>query len=268
MIGHNPKANQHSENFRADDCQDVAALLRELPRVAAPTDFNASLKARIATAKAADNEFAGVTALVKGLPRVVAPADFDFKLRARIAQAKAEQQKSSAGWFAEWFGRTFSWMQASAALAAVAMVVSVVSFGVLRSDNIEDSTASTTIAKAADLVQSVVPTDLTQASPEPRPKTIQSPATDSLSNVSVKTRTIKYAPRPTTSMITTGERKVIGVETPVPSTLVATKVMIKHQSGQSRMVNLSEYNLGLQTAHLRSTPATPRSVETAMANIY
>ncbi len=253
MIGHNPKANHLSDDF-----QDVAALLRELPRVAAPTDFNASLQARIAAATAEANEFAGVTALVKELPHVAAPADFDFKLRARLAQAKAEQQKSAAGWFAEWFGRTFSWVQTSAAMAAVALVVSVISFGVLRSDKEVNTTAPTTIAKSFD------PTDQVPSSSEPQPTTIQPPATDSPSKTSLRPRTIKYAPRPTTSVIALAERKE-----PLPTApMVATKVMIKHQSGAARMVNLSEYNLGLQTAHFRSTPATPRIVETAVANIY
>lgn len=261
MIGYNPKANQ--PDLLADDFQDVAALLRELPRVAAPTDFNASLKARIASAKAEAHEFAGVTALVKELPRVAAPADFDFKLRARIAQAKAEQQKASAGWFAEWFGRTFSWAQASAAMAAVAIVVSVVSFGVLRSDTNVNPTAPTTIAKTFDPTPSVVPTDQISVKPE-----AQASATDSLPSASVQPRTIKYGPRPTTSVIPPGDRKVMIVNTPAPSTLMATKVMIKHQSGEARMVNLSEYNLGLQTAHLRSTPTAPRTVETAAVNIY
>ncbi len=260
MIGHNPKANQQ-------EFEDVTALLRELPRVAVPTDFNASLKARIAAAKAEANEFAGVTALVKELPRVAAPADFDFKLRARIAQAKAEQQKTSAGWFAEWFGRTFSWAQASAAMAAVAIVVSVVSFGILRSGKDASTTGSTTIARAVNPTPSAQPAQEPTATKETQP-IVNPPQTFNMrANASVRPKTVNAVNRPTTSAIITGEQRVVPA-TAVPATLVATKVMIKHRSGEARMVNLSEYNLGLQTAHLRSTPVTPRTEQTAMANIY
>ena len=270
MIGHNPKANHQSEDFLADDFQDVAALLRELPRVAAPTDFNASLKARLAIARAEVNEFAGVTALVKELPRVAAPADFDFKLRARIAQAKAEQQQSSAGWFAALFGRTFSWVQASAALAAVAIVVSVVSFGVLRGENLIAPAGSTTIASNVD--PSPVASTSTQvpAASQSQIPGMTNAQPGALANVTVKPKTIRYAPQTSSHQsIGTGSRNGNSDLPPTPpSSMVATKVMIKHQSGEARMVNLSEYNLGLQTAHLRSTPATPRSVETAAVNIY
>ncbi len=265
MIGHNPKANQPSDNFQADDFQDVAALLRELPRVAAPMDFNASLKARIAAAKVDAYEFAGVMALVRELPRVAAPADFDFKLRARIAQAKAEQQKASTGWFAALFGRSFSWVQASAALAAVAVVVSIVSLGVLRGEKPTETAAPSEVAQGFNPPPSVAPTQ-PLISNKPQPKTIAPQPVNLRATATIK-------PSPSNS----GNR-VIKVPAPsvdrflpappAPSTLVATKVMIKHQSGEARMVNLSEYNLGLQTAHLRSTPAAPRTVVEAAVNIY
>ena len=265
MIGHNPKANQL--DFLADDFQEVAALLRELPRVAAPMDFNASLKARIAAATVEASEFAGVTALVKELPRVAAPADFDFKLRARIAQAKAEQQKSSAGWLAGLFGRTFSWVQASAAMAAVAIVVSVVTFGVLRSDIEVNPTAPATVAQGFNPTPSLAPTQQPTMSNDPQPTAIQPPASD-LRVPAGRPRTIKSGTRLTTSVVIPDVRMERLPARGDDAGLVASKVMIKHQSGEARMVNLSEYNLGLQTAHLRSTPTAPRTVETAAVNIY
>ncbi len=261
MIGHNPKANQ-------PDFEDVTALLRELPRVAVPTDFNASLKARIAAAKAESHEFAGVTALVKELPRVAAPADFDFKLRARIAQAKAEQQNVSGGWFAEWFGRTFSWVQASAALAAVAIVVSVVSFGVLRGEKPIETAAPTEVAQGFNPTPSVAPTMPQIVTDDPQPKVIAPQPISVRANAGGKPNRIHTGNHPTNPTINSGDRNTLVAAAPAPSTMVATKVMIKHQSGEARMVNLSEYNLGLQTAHLRSTPATSRTVETAAVNIY
>jgi hypothetical protein len=46
-------------------------------------------------------------------------------------------------------------------------------------------------------------------------------------------------------------------------------VIIKHRSGEARVVNLSEYNLGLQTASVRATPITTTNKEAALAaNIF
>ena len=272
MIGHNPKANG-----QIDELPEITALLRELPRVSAPTDFNASLQARLAAAKAAAkveaDEFAGVTALMIELPRVAAPPDFDFKLRARIAQAKAAEQETSAGWFARLFGRSFSWLQASAAMAAVAIVVSAVTFGVLRSDdNINSSSGQITVAKAIDPAPTVAPpTDATTTETLMPGESNALPATvnNASTPTSIKTQPIKHVNR----LVTTGSGSSVLPRRPAPPAemagVVATKVMIKSRTGEARMVNLSEYNLGLQTAHLRSTPkaATNRN-DAAMANIF
>jgi hypothetical protein len=265
MIGHNPKANKNPDDLLANDFADVSALLRELPRVAVPTDFNASLKARISAAKAEAQEFAGVTALVKELPHVTAPADFDFKLRARIARAKAEQQNASAGWFADLFGRTFSWVQASAALAAVAIVVSVASFGVLHSDKPVETPAPADVAQGFTPMPSVAPTIPQIITDAPQPKAIAPQPISVRAGATVKTPRINSGNRVTNATPIVGEQKMMVATASIPSTSAATKVMIKHQSGEARMVNLSEYNLGLQTAHLRSAPATP---QTAAVNIY
>ena len=256
MNGHNPKANRQSDDF-----QDVLALLKELPRVSAPADFNASLKARIAAAKIEANEFADITALVKELPRVSAPSDFDFKLRARIAQAKAQQHKSSTGWFAELFGQTFSWLQAGTAMAAVAIVVSIVTFGVLRSDPSIDTPTPTNVAQVAAPTPQIASTAQTPMSVEPKASSSQSQLNTVISTAPLKTRSIKSASHSSTP-VTVPNTPAAGAE------IATSKVMIKHQSGEARMVNLSEYNLGLQTAHLRSAQTKTASVETAMANIY
>ncbi|HEX4946585.1 MAG TPA: hypothetical protein VFZ34_07985 [Blastocatellia bacterium] len=264
MIGHNPKTKHE-----ADDLQDITALLRELPRVSAPADFNASLKARLATARAEASEFASVTALVKDLPRVAAPADFDFKLRARIAQAKAEQQDSAvgAGWLAVLFGRSFSWAQAGVAIAAVALVVSVFTFNVLRSvdpvnTTVQTNVAQTTIPETPSAATTTTDANVAAAPTRPIPAPVRSFGTD----VAIKSRTIRYtAPAPPHAV------PAPSAAAPETAGLVATKVMIKHRSGEARMVNLSEYNLGLQTAQIRPTPAkaNPNTVETAaVTNIY
>ena len=266
MIGHNPKANG-----QIDELPEITALLRELPRVSAPTDFNASLQARLATAKAAAqeeaDEFAGVTTLLKELPRVSAPSDFDFKLRARIAQAKAEQQEASTGWLAQLFGRSFSWVQASAAMAAVAIVVSVVTFGVLRSnENVNPSGSPNTIARIVDPTPTVAPTP--DVSMPVEPKASSHSTNVSLTNTGIKPKSLNHGSRSGAAAVIHPVQPAspsVPVET---AKMVATKVMIKSRSGEARMVNLSEYNLGLQTAHLRSTPKAVTTPSEPMANIY
>jgi hypothetical protein len=263
MIGHNPKANAPT-----DELPEIAALLSELPRVSAPTDFNASLQARLASAKAEAHEFAGVTALLKELPRVAAPSDFDFKLRARIAQAKATQQEVAVGWFAKLFGGSFSWGQTAAAMAAVAIVVSVVMVGVLRNDQSPASVGDpTTVAQAVDPTPSVAPTAETSMSVEQKSPALST--NDSTATTTFKAKTIRYGNRPTSPVsvpVALPEHKSARIET---AGVVTTKVMIKSRSGEARMVNLSEYNLGLQTAQLRAMPkAATNPSESAMANIY
>jgi hypothetical protein len=62
------------------------------------------------------------------------------------------------------------------------------------------------------------------------------------------------------------------VEPPQPTdaNLAGTRtVIIKHRSGEARVVNLSEYNLGLQTANLRATPkGSANKEQTFAANIF
>lgn len=260
MIGQNPKTSLHQDDM-ADDLSDITALLQSLPRVAVPMDFNASLKARIAVATAAEKEFAPVTAMIKELPRVAAPADFDFRLRARIAQAKAEQEKVAGGWLSDLFGQSFSWLQASAAMAAVALVVSVVTWGTLRSNN------------------SVAPTDkdiATAKAPVQAPTVIDAPvATKQVVAPSETSRPIAV-----NTAATPKAAKVIRTVMPTPvspaeklpeiASAEPRTVIIKDRRGEERRVYISEYNLGLQTASLRTAAASqPKPAETILsANIY
>lgn len=251
MKGYNPLPNKNS-----DDLQGVLSLLRDLPRVNAPADFNASLKARLAVAKAEASEFADISALVKDLPRVAAPTDFDFKLRARIAQAKADQQKP--GWFAELFGRTFSWVQAGAVMAAVALVVSVVTFNVMKGGNLPQ-TGNDANSQIASGPLGISPTPanmqprkelpkITNLAPEMTAKNIAAPPTPKVRIIRASTTTIR-------------EPKGSGVS-PVlvpnlPEQVAMGTVMIKHaQSGEARMINVAQVSYG-------------RSVktQTAMANV-
>jgi uncharacterized protein (DUF58 family) len=74
------------------------------------------------------DETDSLLALLKAQPRVEAPADFDFRLRARIARAEAEKASpvgAIQGIWERFLAQTFSWKQATAAMAAVAVVISV-----------------------------------------------------------------------------------------------------------------------------------------------
>lgn len=251
MKGYNPLPNKNS-----DDLQGILSLLRDLPRVDAPADFNASLKARLAVAKAEASEFADISALVKDLPRVAAPADFDFKLRARIAQAKAGQQ--NPGWFAELFGRTFSWLQAGAVMAAVALVVSVVTFNVMKGGNLPQAGIAQPTQIASGTL-SISPTPANMQTREELPKASNSVPEMTAKNIAAPpTPKVRIIPASTT---TPRESKVSGIaSTPVPNIpeqVAMGTVMIKHaQSGEARMINVAQVSYG-------------RSVktQTAMANV-
>jgi hypothetical protein len=75
-------------------------------------------------------------ALMNDVPRVEVPGDFDFRLRARIAQAKAAQSPSNGrGILNRFWGQSFSWAQASAAMAAVALLVSFGTYFAVRNNS-------------------------------------------------------------------------------------------------------------------------------------
>ena len=245
---------------------DVTSLIQELPRVAAPANFNAQLMARLATAKAEAEEFAGITALMQELPRVSAPNDFDFKLRARLAQAKSAEQKTATNWLSELFGRGFSWAQASAAMTAVAVMVAAITFGVMRSNESSGTGVATQTANNVQSVETVVPAPRTVD--ESRNAEVTQREAASFSTAVPKARTIRYTahvPTPSQPVATS-----IREDVPSPAPVVATKVMIKHQNGEARMVYPAEYNLGLQTAHYRpaAPKASPNSNELVATNIY
>ena len=266
MIGHNPKTSQN----QSDDFRDIVALMKELPQVSAPKNFNASLQARLAAAKAEASEFADITSLIKELPRVAVPADFDFKLRARLAHAKAEQHKTSAGWLSELFGLSFSWTQAGMAMAVVAVAVSIVAFGILRSNNsIQPTNDKVAIANSTQPVIPVANSPLSQTpinQIEVKKPEQQMVAIKNTPVGSPKVKVSQAAHTPTTLL--TIPEKAIAAPEPKEERMMATRtVIIKHRSGEARVVNLSEYNLGLQTASLRTTSVS-KSETTLASNIY
>ncbi len=265
MSGHNPKMN-----YQSDEHQDVAALLRGLPQVAAPMNFDAMLKARIAQAKV--EQKADVTALLQELPRVAAPSDFDFKLRARIAQAKSEKV-SLLGWFSEVFGRTFSWAQAGAAMAAVALFVGAMTFQMMKP--VDNPTGAQ--AKAGAVV--VIP-----PTPADSSKSAQISGNLGTGNIAVASTTNRIArlnsipvkftpappkpkdPRPKTNNLA-AEESIAPVA--VHEDLIASNtVLIKHSSGETRVVKVAEVSFGLQSASFRSNSLRgAQNVEIASAQV-
>ena len=273
MSGHNP-----NKNYQADEHQDVAALLRGLPQVAAPTNFDLMLKARIAQAKL--EQKADVSALLQELPRVAAPSDFDFKLRARIAQAKSKEEKTSPlGWFSEVFGRTFSWAQAGAAMAAVALFVGAMTFqmmkpvsnptgmqqavvaGVSITPSVVSTPNNSTGSEKIDVPVGQVST-LVASTKNRAPKV--SPIQVKLTSPNPKTQD----PKPKTNNFTVTEKN-----SPVPpeirdEVIAANTVLIKHSSGETRMVRVAEVSFGLQSANLRAaSPREAQNVEIASAQV-
>ena len=273
MSGHNP-----NKNYQADEHQDVAALLRGLPQVAAPTNFDMMLKARIAQTKL--EQKADVSALLQELPRVAAPSDFDFKLRARIAQAKSKEEKASPlGWFSEVFGRTFSWAQAGAAMAAVALFVGAMTFQMMKPVSNPTGMQQAVVAEVS-ITPSVVSTPnnstglekidapvgqvstLVALTKNHAPKV--SPIQVKLPSPNPKTQ----EPKPKTNNFTVIEKNL-----PVPpeihdQVIAANTVLIKHSSGETRMVRVAEVSFGLQSANLRAaSPREAQNVEIASAQV-
>ena len=83
-------------------------------------------------------EMSSLFALLQAQPRVEAPADFDFKLRARIARAEAARRETAGSplqWLEKLWAGSFSWAQATAAMAAIAMIVSLSTYQIYRNSD-------------------------------------------------------------------------------------------------------------------------------------
>ena len=71
------------------------------------------------------DETASLTRLLWEQPRVEAPPDFEFRLRARMLRAQAAPAITPRGFLWKILPGTFSWGQTGAAVAALALVVTV-----------------------------------------------------------------------------------------------------------------------------------------------
>jgi hypothetical protein len=106
----------------SDETAVLLTLLGAQPRFEAPADFDFKLRARLARA----DETAVLLTLLGAQPRVEAPADFDFRLRARLARAQSEPA-AGRGLFEKLHAMSsrFSWGQAAAATATLAVITTV-----------------------------------------------------------------------------------------------------------------------------------------------
>jgi len=103
-------------------------------------------------------EIHSLLALLKEQPRVAAPSDFEFRVRAGIARAKAAQSESSGFSLSSGFQKlrddllsgSLSWFQATAAAAAVAVVATFTVYQYSQTDQLGQPTDS-----AAGLVAAV-----------------------------------------------------------------------------------------------------------------
>lgn len=92
-------------------------------------------------------EMGALFSLLKDQPRFEVPNDFDFRLRGRIAQVRAEQREVTGGmsWIGQvsqlWSG-SFSWVQATAATAAIAAVVTISSYQFLQHEQVLPATGT------------------------------------------------------------------------------------------------------------------------------
>ncbi len=97
-------------------------------------------------------EMNSLFALLQAQPRVEAPADFDFKLRARIARAEAARRETAGSplqWLEKLWAGSFSWAQATAAMAAIAMIVSLSTYQIYRNSDSGLPTTGTQVEQVA-----------------------------------------------------------------------------------------------------------------------
>jgi hypothetical protein len=254
-------------------CQSIQAAISETVYGGLQSpDFGEGVRAHLGDClgcRRHAHEMSGVAALMGNLPRVTAPADFDFKLRARIARAKADE-RAQGSWFAAFFGRSFSWAQASGAMAAVALVVGITTYQLLPG-------AAVSVAPTTEVA---VNANHRAADTTPLAPQVESVAAGSRQSTeaaisaqpaSVKTTRIRggLAPAVATRASYTPASEPRAVET---ANLVAARntILIKNAHGQaSRMVALpevQEVTYGAPSVSLR--PARSGGGEITTAAIF
>jgi hypothetical protein len=144
----------------SDETAVLLTMLGAQPRIEAPADFDFKLRARLARA----DETAVLLTMLSAQPRIEAPADFDFKLRARLARAKSEPAAAESI-FEKPRTRSyrFSWGQAAAATATLAVAVTVSALNFSTSDRAVPSKTDQTNYQVADKVVVSVSTPVTNA---------------------------------------------------------------------------------------------------------
>ncbi len=101
------------------------------------------------------NETNALLSLLNAQPRVQAPADFDFRLRARIARAQSGESHSP-GFLGSLWAKTFSWGQATTAMAALALVAAFSTY-FINHDSGHGSDASASVTESNDVAKTQTP---------------------------------------------------------------------------------------------------------------
>lgn len=103
------------------NCKDIQAAIDSASRRSPLSQLASAHLAGCPDCHRYSDQANSLLALLSAQPRVEAPADFEFRLRARIARAEAKPTSPFA--FVEnFFGQVFSFKQAAASLAALAMM--------------------------------------------------------------------------------------------------------------------------------------------------
>jgi hypothetical protein len=138
-------------------------------------------------------ETASLFSLLKSLPPVEAPADFDFRLRARIARARSEQESvaTPAAWFNRLWSGSFSWVQATTAMAAVAAIVSLSSYQFNQQNQSQPTPSSAAVATVAGETAGLASSNQAGANGQLSARAEAAPA---LKNASTRTRVSTESP--------------------------------------------------------------------------
>ncbi|NBO63963.1 MAG: hypothetical protein EBU88_03765 [Acidobacteria bacterium] len=100
-------------------------------------------------------EHRSLLALLREQPRVEAPSDFEFRVRAGIARARAAQSEPASVSLGRWLlsGRlSLSWIQTTAVAAALAAVVTVTAYRYTQYDQMTAPTLATESGVSTSLV--------------------------------------------------------------------------------------------------------------------
>ncbi len=151
------------------------------------------------------DQSSALLAMLSSQPRVEAPADFEFKLRARIARAQV-QPASPFAFIENFFVQTFSFKQAAASLAALAIMAAGTTFYFTQNSGEQSIQNNAIIARNSEKAAPIV--TVPKSSVEPAsisvPETRMATTAKLRVNVeSLKPAAVTEAPRPQNNLVAT-----------------------------------------------------------------